>query len=119
MTIKNWKENININLDENGKDTTLQQDIDTHMTENRKLGWKGKGGGRAQSIDSGWREKRGIKSRDVRIKQLESETITLTKKNIILEGKCKTSVVKVNSARRTRNEVVAFSMKKVKTLKTK
>ena len=80
LTIKKSKENININLDENGKDTTLQQDIDTHMTENRKLGWKGKGGGRVQSIDSGWREKRGIKSRDVRIKQLESETITLTKK---------------------------------------
>ena len=68
-------------------------------------------------VDSvGWKESRGIASRDVKIKQLLWENTALNNQTKALEVKVKTSVSKVNSAKSTMNDVVAWSRKKVERL---
>ena len=64
----------------------------------------------------GWKATRGIASRDAKIKQLLSEKTAINKEVKFLEVKVKSSVSKVNKAKSTMHDVVAWSKKKVKTL---
>ena len=65
---------------------------------------------------AGWKESRGIASRDLKIKQLLWENTALNNQTKALEVKVKTSVSKVNSTKSTMNDVVAWSRKKVERL---